>query len=46
MTMAAHLTKEQWTAIEERLRIERVRLRNRGITFGVLVLVLWAMILA
>ena len=44
--MIQYLTEEQWKAVDERMRMERVRLRNRGITFVLLLLTLIAVIAA
>ncbi len=44
--MIQHLTEEQWKRVAECMRIERIRLRNRGITFGLLLLTFLAILAA
>lgn len=37
-----HLTDEQWKMVDERMRVERIRLRNMAITVGLLLMALVA----
>lgn len=36
------LTDEQWKMVDERMRVERIRLRNMAITVGLLLMALVA----
>jgi hypothetical protein len=44
--MKQYMTQEEWNRLDEWVRIERVRLRNRGITFGLLLLTFLAIVAA